>query len=99
MSDATVLKADALERDVMEKVARIYPAAFTPVLDKHRATLDKLDKLMQSGATGRARAFVRQSGLLRDMAAAIASAGEDAVALIRGEMDGIKEAVALESED
>jgi Glu-tRNA(Gln) amidotransferase subunit E-like FAD-binding protein len=99
MSDATVLKADALERDVMRKVARMYPAAFSPVLDKHRKTLEKLDKLMQSGATGRARALVRQSGLLRDVAAAIASAGVDAVALIRGEVDGIKEAVSLESEN
>jgi hypothetical protein len=99
MSDATVLKADALERDVMRKVARMYPAAFSPVLDKHRKTLENLDKLMQSGATGRARALVRQSGLLRDVAAAIAFAGADAVALIRGEVDGIKEAVGLESEN
>lgn len=99
MNDAAVIKADALEREVLKKVARMYPAAFSPVLEKHRGTLEKLDKLMQSGATGRARALVRQSGLLRDVAAALASAGADAVSLIRGEMDGIKEAVGLESED
>lgn len=99
MNDATVLKADELERDVMKKVARMYPAALSPVLDKHRETLEKLDKLMQSGATGRARVLVRQSGLLRDIADALADAGIDAAALIRSEIKGIKEAVRLESKD
>lgn len=99
MNDATVLKADELERDVMKKVARMYPAALSPVLDKHRETLEKLDKLMQSGATGRARVLVRQSGLLRDIADALADAGVDAAALIRSEIKGIKEAVRLESKD
>lgn len=99
MNDATVLKADELERDVMKKVARMYPAALSPVLEKHRETLEKLDKLMQSGATGRARVLVRQSGLLRDISGALADAGVDAAALIRGEINAIKEAVRLESKD
>jgi hypothetical protein len=42
---------------------------------------------------------MRRSGLLKDLAVAIAGAGSDAVSLIRGEIKGIKEAVKLESQD
>jgi hypothetical protein len=54
---------------------------------------------MQKGATGRARALVRQSGLLRDVASALAGVGSEAVGLIRSEMSGIREAVLHESQD
>lgn len=99
MRDLAVERADALERDVLKKLARMYPAAFTPVLEKHAGTLDKLDQLMQSGATGRARVLMRRSGLIRDISAAIAGAGAEAVAMIRGEIDGVREADRLASED
>lgn len=99
MNDPTVAKADALEQDVLNKVARMYPAAFSSVLEKHSRTLDKLDKLMKSGAIGRARVLMRQSGLLRDVANALAGAGEEAVDLITREINAVKEAVALESEN
>lgn len=98
MNDRTVERADRLERGVLTKVARMYPAAFAPVLARHKGTLDKLDKLMQSGASGRARTLARQSGLLRDVAAALASVGAEAAALIRAEMAQIREAVADEPE-
>lgn len=99
MNDPTVALADRLERKTMKKVAGMYPAALSPVLEKHEKTLDKLDELMQKGATGRARALVRQSGLLRDVASALAGVGSEAVGLIRSEMSGIREAVLHESQD
>lgn len=99
MYDKTVQAADRLEADVLRELERLYPAAVSPLMKKHEKTLEQLDKLMQSGATGRARVLMRRSGLLKELAVAIAGAGSDAVSLIRGEIKGIKEAVNLESQD
>lgn len=99
MHDNAVQAADRIERGVLGELERMYPAAVSPLMKKHEKTLEKLDKLMQSGATGRARVLMRRSGLLKDLAVAIAGAGSDAVSLIRGEIKGIKEAVKLESQD
>ena len=99
MYDRAVAQADRIEAETLRELERMYPEAVSPLIKKHKKTLDKLDKLMQSGATGRARALMRRSGLLKDLAVAIAGAGSDAVSLIRGEIKGIKEAVKLESQD
>ena len=99
MHDKTVQTADCLETDVLRELERLYPAAVSPLMKKHEKTLEQLDKLMQNGATGRARVLMRRSGLLKDLAVAIARAGSDAVSLIRDEIKGIKEAVKLESQD
>jgi Glu-tRNA(Gln) amidotransferase subunit E-like FAD-binding protein len=99
MYDRAVAQADRIEAETLRELERMYPEAVSPLIKKHKKTLDKLDKLMQSGATGRARAVMRRSGLLKDLAVAIAGAGSDAVSLIRGEIKGIKEAVKLESQD
>ena len=99
MHDNAVQAADRIELGVLRELERMYPAAVSPLMKKHEKTLEKLDKLMQSGATSRARVLMRRSGLLKDLAVAIAGAGSDAVSLIRGEIKGIKEAVKLESQD
>lgn len=99
MHDNAVEAADRIELGVLRELERMYPAAVSPLMKKHEKTLEKLDKLMQDGATGRARVLMRRSGLLKDLAVAIAGAGSDAVSLIRGEIKGIKEAVKLESQD
>lgn len=99
MHDNAVQAADRIELGVLCELERMYPAAVSPLMEKHDKTLEKLDKLMQSGATGRARVLMRRSGLLKDLAVAIAGAGSDAVSLIRGEIKDIKEAVKLESQD
>ena len=99
MHDDAVQAADRIEFGVLRELERMYPAAVSPLMKKHEKTLEKLDKLMQSGATGRARVLIRRSGLLKDLAAAIAGAGSDAVSLIRGEINGIKEAVKREPQD
>ena len=99
MHDNAVQTADRIELCVLRELERMYPAAVSPLMKKHEKTLEQLDKLMQSGATGRARVLMRRSGLLKDFAVAIAGAGSDAVSLIRCEMNGIKEAVKLESQD
>lgn len=99
MYDRAVAQADRIEAETLRELERMYPESVSPLIKKHKKTLDKLDKLMQSGAKGRARAVMRRSGLLKELAVAIAGTGADAVSLIRGEIRGVKEAVKLESQD
>ena len=99
MYDRAVAQADCIEAETFRELERMYPEAVSPLIKKHKETLDKLDKLMQSGATGRARAVMRRSGLLKEIAVAIAGTGADAVSLIKGEIRDVKEAVKLESQD
>lgn len=93
MHDA-VQAADRIEADVLRKLERMYPAAVSPLMQKHKATLDKLAQLEKDGAYGRARVLIRRSGLVDDLAKAIAAAGREAAALIREEISGIKEVAA-----
>lgn len=94
MHDRAVSQADRIEADTFRKLERLFPAALAPLMRKHKGTLDKLDKLERDGAYGRARVLIRRSGLLVDVARAIASAGKDAADLIRSEILGVKEVAA-----
>lgn len=98
MHDASVQAADRLEADVLRKLERLYPAAVSPLMAKHRTTFDKLARLEKDGAYSRARVMLRRSGLVNDLARAIASAGREAAALIRAEVADIREVVANEPE-
>ena len=98
MHDVAVQAADRLESDAISKLERLYPAAVSPLMKKHKGTLEKLEKLEKNGAYGRARVLIRQSGLVDDLARALARAGVEAAALIREEIHGVKE-VAHEQEE
>ena len=97
MHDNALQAADRLELDVLGKLERMYPAAISPLMEKHKTTFEKLDKLEKDGAYGRARVFLRKSGLVDDIAKALAAAGVKAADLIREEIHGVKE-VAHEQE-
>ena len=68
-----------------------------PVLRKHRQTLKKLDKLMQDGAAGRAKALWRKSGLLDDLAKAIATANGASVDVLRQGIRDVREVVRADA--
>lgn len=91
MYDEAVQAADRILSGTLHDLERLYPAAISPLMERYKATFDKLAKLEKDGAYGRARVLIRQSGLLDDFARAIASAGRDAADLIRAEISGIKE--------
>ena len=91
MYDAAVDAASRIESGVLRKLERLYPATLSPLMRKHKQTLDKLDRLERDGAYGRARVLIRRSGLLDDIAKAIASAGVEAATLIRAEIAAVKE--------
>lgn len=92
MHDRGAEQADRIESEALAKLERLFPAAVAPVLKRHRATLEKLDKLEREGAWGRARVLLRKSGIVNDLAKALAAAGKKAAALIREETSRVKEA-------
>lgn len=94
MHDRAVQAADRLELDVLGELERMYPAAVSPLMKKYKGTFEKLDKLEKEGAYGRARVLIRKSGLVDDIAKALAAAGVKAADLIREEIRGVKEVAA-----
>lgn len=99
MHDVAVEAADRIEHGVLGKLERLYPAAVSPLMKKHKGTLEKLDKLEKDGAYGRARVLIRRSGLVDDLARALARAGVEAAALIREEIHGVKEVADHDDEE
>lgn len=91
MHDNAVQAADRLELDALGKLERMYPAAISPLMEKHKGTFEKLEKLEKDGAIGRARVLIRRSGLVDDVAKALAAVGVKAADLIREEIRGVKE--------
>lgn len=98
MHDAAVKVADRIELDVLRELERLYPAAVSPLMEKHKGTFATLERLENDGAIGRARVFLRKSGLVDDIAKALAAAGVKAADLIREEIHGVKEAAHEQEE-
>lgn len=94
MNDRAVERADRIESETLRKLERLYPAAISPLMKKHKATFDKLDRLEKEGAWGRARVLIRKRGLVDDFAKALAAAGVKAANLIREEIAGVKEVIS-----
>lgn len=82
-----------ISRQMMTAVDDAFADVLKPVLRKHRKTLDRLDKLMQAGDADRASRLWRRSGLLDDLAHAIASAGAVSADVIRDALTRIRGAV------
>lgn len=98
MRDKSVRQTDRLLAEALRKIGHLYPDALAPVMEKHKATFAKLDKLEQDGAWGRARTLIRTSGLMDDLVHALAKAGRTAADVIRAEMSGVRE-VAADGDD
>ena len=94
MYDRAYVQSARIEADTFRELERLFPAAVSPLMEKHKATFAKLEKLEAEGAIGRARVLIRRSGLLLDVAKALAAAGKEAASLIRSEVSGVKEVAA-----
>ena len=99
MYDSKVVQADRIEGRTLRKLDGLYSALPSSLMEKHKATFEKLEKLEKEGAYGRARVLVRRSGLIDDWAKAIASAGKDAAKVIRQEIDGVREVASDDDEE
>lgn len=89
--DQAMRTAVKIEQEMLRNIDAAYHGILTPVLRRHRQTLDRLDKLMQSGASARARVLWRKSGIVEDLAAAIAGAGQASATAIRRGLTEIRE--------
>lgn len=83
-----------ISRQMMTGISDAFSVVLDPVLDKNRQTLDRLDKLMQAGDADRASRLWRRSGLLEDLAHAIATAGSVSADAIRDALTRIRKAVS-----
>ena len=92
--DQAMRTAVTIEQKMLRNIDAAYHDILAPVLRKHKQTLDKLDKLMQSGATARARVLWRKCGIIEDIAEAVAHAGLVSAGAIRAGLTHIREAVA-----
>lgn len=82
---------------MLRDIGAAHRSVIEPVLRKHRQTLQKLDKLMQDGAAGRAKALWRTSGLLDDLAKAIAAANGASVDVLRQGIRDVREVVRADA--
>lgn len=92
--DQAMKQAVKIEQTMLRNIDAAYHDILTPVLRKHRQTLERLDKLMQSGAMARARVLWRKSGIIEDLAAAVAGAGQASSNAIRSGLKEIREVVS-----
>lgn len=95
--DQAMRQAAMIEQEMLRNIDAAYHDILRPVLQKHKQTLDRLEKLMQSGANARARTLWRKSGIIDDLAAAVASAGQASSAAISNGLTEIREVMANEA--
>lgn len=87
-------RADRIESRVLEKTVGLYDSAAAAVIRKHAGTLRQIRQLEGKGEFARVRVLARTSGLLNDLANAIASAGKDSAAAIRTALADVREVMA-----
>lgn len=93
MSRATK-RADEIEARTLDASARLYDSAAAQVIRRHAGTLRRVREMEQKGQYSLAAAQIRMSGLLDDLARALAAAGRDSAALIETALTDIREVMA-----
>lgn len=91
--DQAMRAAVKIEAEMLNKIEAAHQGILQPVLHKHKEMLKKLGRLMQAGETARARVLWRKSGIIDDIAQAIASAGRASSDAIREGLGQIREVV------
>lgn len=92
--DRAIIDSDRIGADVLNDIGATYAGIVDPVLKRHKKTLEKIEKYNEQGKRGLARSLFRSSGLLDDLAVAIALAGQQAAETIRRQHIGIVEVMA-----
>ena len=90
----TLERADEIEQRMIADASAAYDPPVSRVIRRHKATLRRIAELTQEGKTGQARTLARTSGMLDDLAGAIASAGHEAAGVIRRGLEEIKAVMA-----
>ena len=90
----TLDRADRIERRVLKESAALYDEAVASVIRKHRKTLADIRQLEEKGEYARVRVLARQSGLINDLANALAGAGNASAQMIRTALGEVREVMA-----
>lgn len=90
----TLERADAIEARVLSESERAYDLAVSRVIRKHAATFRRIRQMEEKGQFDQVRVLCRTSGLLDDLADAVASAGEKAAELIRNALEEVRAVMA-----
>lgn len=86
-----------ISRKMMASIDEAFADVLKSVLQRHKGTLRRIDKLVQDGDADRASRLWRRSGLLDDLAKAIAGAGAVSADAIRDGLDHLRKAVRDEA--
>ena len=87
-------RADAIEARLLTDTSKQYDQAVARTLRKHRNVIQRMKQLEAAEKYEQARMLARSSGLIDDLADAIASSGERAAALIRAAIGEVKAVMA-----
>lgn len=90
--DQLMKTSTQIEKEMLASIDEAYHDILVPVLRKHRRDLDRLDKLMKEGDMAQARALWRRSGIVDELAMAVADAGKVSAGAIRAGLTRIREA-------
>jgi hypothetical protein len=92
--DWALEQANAAEAHVLLESAARYDKHVSDVIRKHKGTLARIRELEKQEAYDRIRVIARTSGILNDLAEAIAQAGQESAVLIREALTDIKGVMA-----
>lgn len=89
-----IREADRIGAEAQAAIDACYNNALAPVIEKHRATMERMQAYEAKGKTALSRALFRTSGLRMDLTAAVLSAGKEADAILSRQRSGIMEVMA-----
>lgn len=89
-----ILDSDRLGMKAQNEVEDAYDGIIAPILAQYRPTIERIEKYNEQGKRGLARSLFRSSGLLDELAQAIAGAGKKASQAVQQQRIGILEVMA-----
>lgn len=89
-----ILDSDRLSFHTQGAIDAMYADTVAPILARYKTTLERIEKCNEQGKRGLARSLFRSSGLLDELAGAIAGAGKAAATAVRQQRAGIMEVMA-----
>ncbi len=92
--DKAIHDSDRLGVEAQEGIEAAYADIVTPILSRYKPTIERIEKYNEQGKRGLARSLFRSSGLLDDLAEAIAVAGKKASKAVQQQRIGILEVMA-----
>lgn len=94
MMDKAIHDADRLGMEAQEGIEAAYADIVSPIIARYRLTIERMEKYNEQGKRGLARSLFRSSGLLDELAEALAAAGRKASGVVQKQRIGILEVMA-----